>query len=153
MLIVAVVRNMTGICQVKTWSRLGALRPVFFERFRSPFVLAKSLRMPSRPSRWAERRWRRTVWSAAVKMLKSDKMIPQYHAVRIGHGDSRPLGRTWGQLPVDVSTPANSAATTPMKLNSLSLLSLHLIVSSSFSFASSVLSRISMGSYVAASGA
>ena len=145
-LIVAVVRNITGICQVNTCSRLGTRRPDFLECFRSPFVFDNSLRMPLRPSRCPESRCSRTVWSAAVKMLNSDRIMPQYHAVLIGQGDSRPLGSTWGQLPVEVSTPANKAATTPMKFNSLSLLSLHWIVKSSFSFASSVLSKISIGS-------
>ena len=43
-------------------------------------------------------------------MLKSDKMIPQYHDVRTDHGDFSPLGKIFGQLPVDVRTPASSAA-------------------------------------------
>lgn len=106
---VADVRNMTGICQVMIWSKLGVWRPVFNERPRSPLVLASSLRMFSRPSRCDDRRCRRTVWSAAVRMLNSERMMPQYHEVRTDHGDSSPLGRMFGQLPVDVNTPAKRA--------------------------------------------
>jgi hypothetical protein len=35
--------------------------------------------------------------------------MPQYHDVRTGQGDSFPLGRMFGQLPVDVRTPASRA--------------------------------------------
>lgn len=62
------------------------------------------------PSRWDDRRCKRTVWSAAVRILKSERMMPQYHEVRIGHGAKVPLGKIAGQLPVDVRTPARRAA-------------------------------------------
>lgn len=65
--------------------------------------------MFSSPSRCDEMRCSRTVWSAAVRMLKSERMMPQYHDVRTGQGDSSPLGRILGQLPVDVRTPARRA--------------------------------------------
>lgn len=106
---VAVVRNITGICQVNTWRKLGCRRPVFFERERSPLVFANRFRIFSHPSRWAESRCRRTVWSAAVRMLNRERMMPQYQEVRTGHGDRCPLGRILGQLPVEVRTPARSA--------------------------------------------
>jgi hypothetical protein len=43
-------------------------------------------------------------------MLKSESIMPQYHAVRTDHGEASPLGRMLGQLPVDVRTPARRAA-------------------------------------------
>jgi hypothetical protein len=43
-------------------------------------------------------------------MLKRDKIIPQYHEVRTDQGDASPLGRIFGQLPVEVRTPARRAA-------------------------------------------
>jgi hypothetical protein len=61
------------------------------------------------PSRCDERRCRRTVWSAAERMLNRERMMPQYHDVRTDQGDRSPLGRMLGQLPVDVRTPASKA--------------------------------------------
>lgn len=43
-------------------------------------------------------------------MLNRLSTIPQYHVVRMGQGDSSPEGRMEGQDPVEVRTPANSAA-------------------------------------------
>lgn len=35
--------------------------------------------------------------------------MPQYHEVLTDQGDTFPLGKIFGQLPVDVNTPAKSA--------------------------------------------
>lgn len=106
---VAEVRNITGICQVKICKWLGALRPVFEECLLSPLVFWRILRMLANPSRCDDRRCSRTVWSAAVRILKSERMIPQYQDVLTGHGDCSPFGKMEGQLPVDVRTPAKRA--------------------------------------------
>lgn len=42
-------------------------------------------------------------------MLKSERIMPQYQDVLTRQGDASPLGRMFGQLPVEVSTPARSA--------------------------------------------
>jgi hypothetical protein len=97
---------MTGICHVIIWSKLGARRPVRF----TVLLLERSLWMLARPSRWDDKRCRRTVWSAALMMDRRERMMPQYHAVRTNHGDCFPLVRIVGQLPVEVSTPARRAA-------------------------------------------
>jgi hypothetical protein len=67
------------------------------------------LRMFLRPSRCDERRCSRTVWSAADRMLNKARMMPQYQDVRTDQGDFSPLGRMFGQLPVEVRTPARRA--------------------------------------------
>ena len=107
---VAEVRNMTGICHVMTWSKLGCKRPVCASQSRSRMVLESNLRRFMSPSRCDERRCSLTVWSAAVKILNSESTMPQYHVVRIGQGDSSPEGKIEGQDPVDVRTPASRAA-------------------------------------------
>jgi hypothetical protein len=43
-------------------------------------------------------------------MLKRARMMPQYHEVRTDHGEASPFGRMFGQLPVEVRTPASRAA-------------------------------------------
>lgn len=109
MQIVAEVKNITGICHVTTCSKLGC-RCVCASQSRSRMVFDRSLRRLERPSRWDDKRWRRTVWSAAVRMLKRLSTIPQYQVVRMGQGESSPEGRMDGQDPVDVRTPARRAA-------------------------------------------
>lgn len=120
------------------------------------------------PSRCDESRCKRTVWSAALMMESIVMMMPQYHDVRTYHGVGLPVVRIFGQLPVEVRTPASRAdltivsgaassmdavlTTTPTKFSSLSLLSLHFSTSSSLSLWSCVLSKISKGSYVEGSG-
>jgi ABC-type uncharacterized transport system auxiliary subunit len=103
--IVAVTKNMTGICHVIICKTLGARLPIRSDRL----PLLSSLRILARPSRCEDRRCRRTVWSAALMMLSSERMMPQYQDVRTGQGDFIPLGRMVGQLPVDVRTPASRA--------------------------------------------
>lgn len=107
--IVAVVRNMTGICQVIICIKLGVRRPVFEDRRCSPFLLANNFRMLSSPFRCDESRCKRTVWSAAERMLNKDRMMPQYHDVRTDQGELLPFGKILGHDPVEVRTPASRA--------------------------------------------
>src|SRR5690242_16476473 len=117
--IVALVRNMTGICHVTTCSKLGwtlcsgtagsASRAASSSVLRWRSVLESRLRRFCRPSRCEDRRCRRTVWSAAVRMLKSESTMPQYQVVRMGQGETSPEGRIEGHEPVDVRTPARRA--------------------------------------------
>lgn len=50
------------------------------------------------------------VCSAAERILNRESIMPQYQEVLTGHGDCSPLGSIFGHDPVEVKTPASSAA-------------------------------------------
>jgi hypothetical protein len=108
---VALVRNMTGNCHVYIWRVCGL---IFFLSPGLPLMLwffwASRFLILFQPSRCEESLCKRTVWSAAVRMLKSARMIPQYQDVRTDHGFVLSSGRIFGHEPVEVRTPASKAA-------------------------------------------
>jgi hypothetical protein len=74
-----------------------------------PSGIARRLRILLSALRCEDIRWRRTVWSAAVRREKRERMMPQYHEVRTCHASCWPCV-ILGQEPVEVRTPARRAA-------------------------------------------